>query len=59
MLVYVERTWVKWLGPLVPGLPAFQTLIEQLRPRSGQSLPLVNRDSYIGKREGRGEANSG
>lgn len=33
MLGYVEKTWAKWLGPLVPGLPAFDTVIGELRPR--------------------------
>jgi len=33
MLAYVEKTWDQWLGPLVPGLPAFATVIGELRPR--------------------------
>jgi len=33
MLVYVEKTWVQWLGPLVPGLPSFETVIGELRPQ--------------------------
>jgi hypothetical protein len=33
MLEYVERTWKQWLGPLVPGLPPFETVIGELRPR--------------------------
>lgn len=30
---YVEATWEQWLGRLVPGLPAFETVIEELRPQ--------------------------
>ena len=33
MLAYVERTWDQWLGPLVPGLPAFATVLGELRPQ--------------------------
>lgn len=32
MLTYVEKTRDQWLGPLVPGLPTFQTVIGGLRP---------------------------
>ena len=32
MLTYVEETWEPWLGPLVPGLPSFDTVINGLRP---------------------------
>jgi hypothetical protein len=32
MLVVVEKTWKQWLGPLVPGLPSFNTVISELRP---------------------------
>jgi predicted nucleotidyltransferase component of viral defense system len=32
MLAYVEKTWDQWLGPLVPNLPSFSTVIGQLRP---------------------------
>jgi hypothetical protein len=32
MFAYVEKTWDQWLGPLVPGLPTFQTVIGELRP---------------------------
>ena len=27
------RTWTQWLGPLVPGLPSFETVINSLRPQ--------------------------
>jgi len=33
MLAYVEKTWNQWLGPLVPDLPPFKTVIEDLRPQ--------------------------
>jgi predicted nucleotidyltransferase component of viral defense system len=32
MLAYVEKTWDQWLGPLVPSLPGFRTVIGELRP---------------------------
>jgi hypothetical protein len=33
MLASIEKTWDQWLGPLVPGLPAFKTVIRELRPQ--------------------------
>jgi predicted nucleotidyltransferase component of viral defense system len=33
MLTLVEKTWKQWLGPLVPNLPAYSTVIEELRPQ--------------------------
>lgn len=33
MLEHVERTWDQWLGPLVPELPSFETVISELRPQ--------------------------
>jgi predicted nucleotidyltransferase component of viral defense system len=33
LLAYVEKTWDQWLGPLVPGLPTFDTVIGELRPQ--------------------------
>ncbi len=33
MLAVVEKTWDQWLGPLVPGLPSYTTVIEALRPQ--------------------------
>ena len=33
MLSSVEDTWEQWLGPLVPGLPSFETVINGLRPQ--------------------------
>ena len=33
MLDYVKKTWEQWLGPLVPDLPDFSIVIDNLRPR--------------------------
>ena len=33
MLNYIEKTWEQWLGPLVPNLPDFNTVIGELRPK--------------------------
>ena len=33
MLHYVEKTWEQWLGPLIPDLPDFGTVTDDLRPR--------------------------
>jgi len=33
MLAYVEKTWGQSLGPLVPDLPEFGTVIDELRPQ--------------------------
>ena len=33
MLSYVEKTWEQWLGPLVPGLPSYGTVIGELAPQ--------------------------
>ncbi len=38
-LADVEATWEQWLGPLVPELPTFETVISGLRP---QVKALVN-----------------
>lgn len=40
MLAYVEKTWDQWLGPLVPGLPTFDTVIGELRPQVAALVPL-------------------
>ena len=32
MLAYVDETWEQWLGPLMRGLPSFDTVINGLRP---------------------------
>jgi predicted nucleotidyltransferase component of viral defense system len=39
MLAYVEKTWEQWLGPLVPGLPKFGTVIGELRPQIEVLIP--------------------
>lgn len=39
MLAYVEKTWDQWLGPLVPGLPSFETVISGLRPQVAALVP--------------------
>ena len=41
MLAYVEETWEQWLGPLVPGLPSFDTVINGLRPQVVALIPTV------------------
>ncbi|MBM3789410.1 MAG: nucleotidyl transferase AbiEii/AbiGii toxin family protein [Acidobacteria bacterium] len=41
MLAYVEKTWRQSLHPLVPGLPAFQDLITELRPQIAAIVPTV------------------
>ena len=33
LLARVENTWFQWLGPLVPELPPFETVIGELRPQ--------------------------
>lgn len=33
MLSHIEKTWEQWLGPLVPDLPDFSIVINDLRPR--------------------------
>ena len=38
MLHYVEKTWKQWLNPLIPNLPDFATVINDLRPRIGQLI---------------------
>jgi predicted nucleotidyltransferase component of viral defense system len=41
MLAYVEKTWDRWLGPLVPGLPTFRTVIGELRPQVAAIVSAV------------------
>lgn len=38
MMKHVEKTWEQWLGPLVPDLPPFQTVIGELRPEIKELL---------------------
>ncbi len=33
MLNYVDKTWQQWLGPLIPDLPDFAIVIDDLRPK--------------------------
>ena len=33
MLAVVERPWRQWLGPLVPKLPPYGPVIQELRPQ--------------------------
>jgi len=33
MLAVVEKTWKQWLGPLVPKLPPYRSVIEELHPQ--------------------------
>jgi len=40
MLVQIEKTWTQWLGPLVPGLPSFETVIGELRPQIESLISL-------------------
>jgi predicted nucleotidyltransferase component of viral defense system len=39
MLAYVEKTWDQWLGPVVSGLPPFETVIGELRPQVAALVP--------------------
>ena len=38
-LAHVESTWEQWLGPLVPTLPSFETVVGELRPRIEALIP--------------------
>lgn len=38
MMSYVSRTWVQWLGQLVPDLPSYDTVIQELRLRIDELL---------------------
>ena len=40
MLAYVEETWEQWLGPLVPGLPSYDIVINGLRPQLATLVPI-------------------
>ena len=44
MLAYVKETWDQWLGPLVPGLPSFDTVIIGLRPQVAALTPTGTGD---------------
>lgn len=38
MLRTVENTWEQWLGSLVPKLPPYKTVIDELRPKVADLL---------------------
>jgi predicted nucleotidyltransferase component of viral defense system len=38
VIMHVEKTWEQWLGPLVPGLPTFETVVGELRPKVEELL---------------------
>lgn len=42
MLAYVEKAWQQWLGPLVPELPPFETVVGELRPQIGSLISSSN-----------------
>jgi predicted nucleotidyltransferase component of viral defense system len=39
VLANIEQTWDHWLGPLVPGLPSFGTVMGELRPQIEALVP--------------------
>ena len=41
MLAYIRKTWDQWLGPLVPGLLPYETVIGELRPQVEALVSLV------------------
>jgi uncharacterized protein len=41
MMTYVGKTWEQWLGPLVPGLPPFETVVGELRPQIVALIPTA------------------
>lgn len=45
MLAAVEKTWKQWIGPLVPALPPYKTVIEELRPQIASLLGKKKRDT--------------
>ncbi|MFQ5804740.1 MAG: nucleotidyl transferase AbiEii/AbiGii toxin family protein [Candidatus Methylomirabilales bacterium] len=40
MLSQVEKTWNQWLGPLVPDLPPYKAVMEDLRPQVAALLAV-------------------
>jgi len=38
MMLYVSQTWEQWLGQLVPDLPTYDAVIQELRPRIEELL---------------------
>jgi hypothetical protein len=51
MLAYVEKTWDQWLGPLVPELPAFATVIGELRPQIGALALDAHTEKHAGAKD--------
>jgi predicted nucleotidyltransferase component of viral defense system len=43
VLNYVEKTWDQWLGTLVPNLPAYGTVMSELRPMVEAIIPAGRR----------------
>ncbi len=43
MLSHISRTWERWLGPLVPQLPTYEMVIEELRGK----VELLFEDSFV------------
>jgi hypothetical protein len=43
----VEKTWEQWLGPLVPALPRFETVIGELKPQIENLLEGNNEDDQM------------
>jgi hypothetical protein len=41
LLAYIEKTWDQWLGPVVPNLPSFDTVITELRPQIISLIPAA------------------
>lgn len=42
ILAQVRDTWSQWLGPLVSDLPAFETVMSDLRPQIAALLAIDN-----------------
>ena len=40
MLASVQETWKQWLGPMVPDLPTFETVVSELRPQVAKLVPI-------------------
>jgi hypothetical protein len=42
MMAYVEKTWNQWLGPLVPRLPPFDTVVGEHRVEISDLIGTTN-----------------
>lgn len=51
MLAHVQGTWNRWLEPLVPDLPPFETVIGNLRPQIERLLSREDRRRWTGAGE--------